>query len=103
MNQATVVLVFVAVALSFYSFFVMRSGRKLSADALFVVGTRCAGGLGGLYTLLWALKLIGQSETETTRFYVGMIGLIFALWAFQRPYEMIKSVVTKKQARSKRK
>lgn len=101
MNQTTVTLILAVVGIALYAACALRNRKALKADDLLAVALWCGGAVVGVYMLLSALRLIKQTDEETTRLYVGIFGLVLTLLSLQKAYEMFRIVSTRKHPQDK--
>lgn len=101
MNQTTATLILAVVGIVLYSGCALKNRKSFKADDLLAFGLWCGGAVVGLYMLLSALRVIKQTDEETTRLYVGIFGLVLTLLSVQKAYEMVKIVLAKKHPQDK--
>lgn len=101
MNQTTATLILAVVGIVIYSCCALKNRKSLKTDDLLAFGLWCGGAVVGVYMLLSALRLIKQTDEETTRLYVGIFGLVLALLSIQKAYEMVKIALAKKHPQDK--
>jgi uncharacterized membrane protein YfcA len=100
-NQTTATLILAVVGIALYSGCALRNRKALKADDLLAFGLWCGGAVVGAYMLLSALRLIKQTDEETTRLYVGIFGLVLMLLSLQKAYEMIRIALSKRHPQDK--
>ena len=101
MNQTTATLILAVVGTALYVGCALKNHKALKADDLLAFGLWCGGAVVGVYMLLSALRLVKQTDEETTRLYVGIFGLVLMLMSLQKVYEMIRIALRKKPPQDK--